>query len=42
MWDNYGVQATFVYGGALVLVGTLVLAVMLRLPGRERATVAAG
>ena len=42
MWDNYGVQATFVYGGALVLVGTLVLAVMLRLPGRERATAAAG
>ncbi len=42
IWDNYGVEATFVYGGALVLVGTLVLAIMLRLPSRGRATAAAG
>ncbi len=42
IWDNYGVEATFVYGGALVLVGTLVLAVMLRLPGRVGARAAAG
>ena len=42
IWDNYGVEATFVYGGARVLVGTLVLAIMLRLPSRGRATAAAG
>ena len=36
IWDNYGVEATFVYGGALVLLGTLVLAAMLRLPNRSR------
>ena len=42
IWDNYGVEATFVYGGALVLVGTLVLAIMLRLPGRIGAREAAG
>ena len=42
IWDNYGVQATFVYGGILVLVGTLVLAIMLRLPSRGQATAAAG
>ena len=42
IWDNYGVEATFVYGGALVLLGTLVLVVMLRLPSRTRAAVATG
>ncbi len=42
IWDNYGVEATFVYGGALVLVGTLVLIAMLRLPGRVGARAAAG
>ena len=36
IWDNYGVEETFVYGGALVLLGTLVLAFMLRLPVRGR------
>ncbi len=41
IWDNYGVEATFVYGGALVLVGMLVLAVMFRLPSRARANTAA-
>ena len=42
IWDNYGVEATFVYGGALVMLGTLVLVVMLRLPSRTRAAVATG
>ena len=42
IWDNYGVEETFVYGGALVLLGTLVLAFMLRLPSRGRVTAAAG
>lgn len=42
IWDNYGVEATFVYGGALVLLGTIVLAAMLRLPSRGQATAAAG
>ena len=40
IWDNYGVEATFVYGGALVLLGTLVLAFMLKLPARTRAAAA--
>ena len=42
IWDNYGVEATFVYGGALVMLGTLVLTFMLRLPSRGHATAAAG
>ena len=42
IWDNYGVEETFVYGGALVLLGTLVLAFMLRLPARTQGSLAAG
>ena len=42
IWDNYGVEATFLYGGALVMLGTLVLVVMLRLPSRTRAAAATG
>ena len=42
IWDNYGVEETFVYGGVLVLHGTLVLAFMLRLPARTQGRLAAG